>query len=292
MLVDQSEKRYFKKKQTLCYRGGLIGLDRPLVMGILNLTPDSFYDGGRYTQTSKAIAQVRQMLEDGADIIDIGAYSTRPGAAEVSEQEEIERLEPVLKDVFQKFPDVVVSIDTFRSGVARWANVACGPCIINDVSGGQLDPEMFSTVAQLNVPYILMHMRGTPQTMQTQAHYSNVTKEVIKELSEKVAKLHQLGVCDVIIDPGFGFSKTLDQNYELFNHLDAFRFFELPVLVGISRKSMLYNYLGGTPTDSLYATTALNMLALHGGADILRVHDVKAAVDAVQLYEKLKLYST
>jgi dihydropteroate synthase len=292
MLVDQSEKQYFKKKQTLCYRGQLIELVRPQVMGILNLTPDSFFDGGKYVQTSKALAQVRRMIDEGADLIDIGAYSTRPGAAEVSEQEEIDRLDPVLKAVFEQFPNIVVSIDTFRSGVARWANQECGPCIINDVSGGQLDGDMFSVVANLNVPYILMHMRGTPQTMQGHANYTNVTKEVIKELSEKVAQLHRLGVCDVIIDPGFGFSKTLDQNYELFNHLDAFRFFELPVLVGISRKSMLYKYLGGSPGDSLNATTALNMLALQAGADILRVHDVKAAADAVKLFEKLKLFST
>lgn len=288
MLVEDLENTYFRKKRTICYRGKLIRLDKPLVMGILNLTPDSFFDGGQHNSSCSALSHVRQMLEEGADIIDVGGYSTRPNADPVSEQEEIDRITPILQDIFKEFPDIIVSVDTFRASVAKWVNEHCGPCIINDIGGGTLDADMFDTVASLGVPYILMHMKGTPLDMNSHAKYEDVTAEVISDLSEKVSALVQKRVNDIIIDPGFGFAKDLDQNYQLFNHLDDFRIFELPILVGISRKSMIYKLLGSSPNESLNGTTVLNTLALCGGADILRVHDIKAAVEAVSICEKLK----
>lgn len=290
MIVDPSEKRYFNKKQTILYNGELIDLSTPIVMGVLNVTPDSFYDGGRYNSLLGALERARQIVDEGGSIIDIGAYSTRPNADDISTEEEISRLLPVVQAVKKEFPDVIVSIDTFRSEVARKIVDECGCCIINDISGGTMDDNMFETVAQLNVPYILMHIQGTPKTMQQKPQYNNITKEVIKKLSEGVFKLHELGVSDVIIDPGFGFGKTIEHNYELFNHLDAFRFFELPVLVGISRKSMIYKMFKNTPNDSLNATTVLNTLALQAGANILRVHDVQQAVEAVKIVEQLKSF--
>lgn len=291
MLIDPPEKNYFIKKNTIRYNGELIDLSKPLVMGILNVTPDSFYDGGRYNSIDDAIKHVEEMLTDGASIIDIGACSTRPGAAEVNTEQELKRLQPVIRQIKRSFPDAILSVDTYRAEVARKLVDEFGDCIINDISGGTLDPKMFETVAQLRVPYILMHIQGTPQTMQQNPTYQNVTKEVIKWLSEGVYKLHELGVSDIIIDPGFGFGKTVDHNYELFNHLDAFRFFELPVLVGISRKSMIYRLLNTTPDESMNATTVLNTLALKAGANFLRVHDVKAAVEAVEIFEKIKQFA-
>lgn len=288
MLVEDIQNSYFKKKRTICYRGRLIEINRPLVMGILNLTPDSFFDGGLFDTTEKALLHVQKMLEDGVDIIDVGGYSTRPNSKEISEQEEIDRLTPTLQSIFKNYPNAIISVDTFRASVAKWVNEHCGPCIINDIGGGILDTDMFDTIASLKVPYVLMHMKGTPSTMASFCKYENVTKEVISDLSEKISILFQKGVNDVIVDPGFGFAKDMDQNYELFNHLDSFQFFELPILVGISRKSMIYKLLGNTPEDSLNGTIALNTLALSGGADILRVHDVKAASDAIRIYEKLK----
>ncbi len=291
MLIDSPSDRYFIKKKTIRYNGELIDLSVPLVMGILNVTPDSFFDGGRYNSVDSALKQAEKIVAEGASIIDVGAYSTRPGAAEVSADEELQRLLPVAVELRKAFPSTIISIDTFRAEVAEKVIDKIGDCIINDVSGGLLDDRMFETVARLKVPYILMHMKGTPQNMQQNPTYENVTKEVIKSLSERVYKLHELGVSDVIIDPGFGFAKTIDHNYELFNHLDAFRFFELPILVGISRKSMIYKFLGNTPDESLNGTTVLNTLALIGGADILRVHDVKPAVDAVKITQHLKSFS-
>lgn len=260
-------------------------------MGILNVTPDSFYDGGRYSHVDQAVECVGQMLNEGADIIDVGACSTRPGAAVPDAGDELKRLLPIIAEIKRQYPDAILSVDTFRASVVDALVGKFGCLIVNDISSGGIDSEMFRTVASLNVPYILMHMRGTPETMQNNTNYENVTKEVVKELSANLDKLYSLGLNDVIIDPGFGFAKTIDQNYELFNHLDAFRFFEIPLLVGVSRKSMLYKFLGGTPADVLNATTVLNTLALQAGANILRVHDVKPAVEAVAIVHKLKEFA-
>jgi len=291
MLIDSPLDRYFIKKKTIRYNGELVDLSTPMVMGILNVTPDSFFDGGKYLSVQDALDQSFCIVNEGASIIDVGAYSTRPGAAEISVEEELNRLLPVVTQLRKTFPSIIISIDTFRSEVAEKVIDKIGDCIINDVSGGLLDDKMFETVARLKVPYILMHMKGTPQNMQINPTYENVTKEVIKSLSERVYKLHELGVSDVIIDPGFGFAKTLDHNYEIFSNLEAFRFFELPLLVGISRKSMIYKILKSTPEKSLNGTTVLNTLALQYGADILRVHDVKSAVEAVKITQHLKRFS-
>lgn len=291
MLIDSPLDRYFIKKKTIRYNGELVDLSKPMVMGILNVTPDSFFDGGKYLSAQDALSQAYYIVGEGASIIDVGAYSTRPGAAEISVEEELNRLLPVVTQLRKTFPSIIISIDTFRSEVAEKVIDKIGDCIINDVSGGLLDDKMFETVARLKVPYILMHMKGTPQNMQLNPTYENVTKEVIKSLSERVYKLHELGVSDVIVDPGFGFAKTLDHNYEIFSNLEAFRFFELPLLVGISRKSMIYKILKSTPEKSLNGTTVLNTLALQYGADILRVHDVKSAVEAVKITQYLKRFS-
>ncbi|MDA3927564.1 MAG: dihydropteroate synthase [Prolixibacteraceae bacterium] len=291
MLIDPPEKNYFIKKNSIQYNGKLIDLSRPLVMGILNLTPDSFYDGGRYATINHAVNHVGLMIQQGASIIDIGACSTRPGAEVLTVEEELKRLKPVVRQIKRSYPNAILSIDTYRSEVAKQIVGEFGDCIINDISGGTMDPNMFETVAKLRVPYILMHIKGIPGTMQQSPSYENVTKEVIKQLSEGVYKLHELGVNDVVIDPGFGFGKTLDHNFELFNHLDAFRFFELPLLVGISRKSMIFKLLNSEPNESLNGTTALNILALQAGANFLRVHDVKEAVEAVDLFEKIKQFA-
>lgn len=288
MLINPTEKSYFRKKTTIRYNGELISLDKPLVMGILNITPDSFYDGGQYPTIDAAVNHVAEMVEEGASIIDVGACSTRPGAVMVGADQELKRLRPVIRQIRRNFEKVILSVDTYHAKVAESIVGEFGDCIINDISGGQLDKDMFETVAKLRVPYVLMHMQGTPQNMQLNPVYKNVTKEVIKTLSEGVYRLHELGVNDVIIDPGFGFGKTMDHNYELLNHLDAFRFFELPVLVGVSRKSMIFKLLGQKAADSLNGTTILNTLALQSGANILRVHDVKAAVEAVEIFEKIK----
>lgn len=291
MLIDSPLDRYFIKKKTIRYNGELVDLSKPMVMGILNVTPDSFFDGGKYLSAQDALSQAYYIVGEGASIIDVGAYSTRSGAAEISVEEELNRLLPVVTQLRKTFPSIIISIDTFRSEVAEKVIDKIGDCIINDVSGGLLDDKMFETVARLKVPYILMHMKGTPQNMQLNPTYENVTKEVIKSLSERVYKLHELGVSDVIVDPGFGFAKTLDHNYEIFSNLEAFRFFELPLLVGISRKSMIYKILKSTPEKSLNGTTVLNTLALQYGADILRVHDVKSAVEAVKITQYLKRFS-
>lgn len=291
MIVNPTNNKYFNQKSTIRYNGKLIDLAKPLVMGILNITPDSFYDGGRYQTVNSAVAHAGELLNQGADIIDIGACSTRPGSDLLSASEELKRLMPVLGQIRQQFPEAILSVDTFRAEVANEAVAAFGDLIINDISGGQLDNKMFETVARLKVPYVLMHLKGTPQNMQQNPTYRNVTKEVIKQLSEGVYRLHELGVSDVIIDPGFGFGKNMEHNYQLFNHLDAFRFFELPLMVGISRKSMIYKMFDFGPVESLNGTTVLNTLALQAGASILRVHDVKPAAEAIAIYEKLKQYA-
>lgn len=267
-------------------KGTLMSLSTPVVMGILNVTPDSFYADSR-KQTEAAIEErIQAILSEGAQIIDIGGYSSRPDAAEVSPEEEMERLAFALKILNAHYPEAIVSVDTFRAGVARRCVEEYGAAIINDISGGELDPGMFATVAELKVPYIMMHMRGTPQTMQQHTDYADMMEEIMLYFAAKVRELHLLGVSDVILDPGFGFSKTVSQNYQLMGHLKEFEVFGLPLLVGISRKSMIYKFLGGTPADSLNGTTVLNTYALLNGADILRVHDVKAAVEAVKLVSK------
>ena len=267
--------------------GKLLQLDTPKVMGILNATPDSFFAGSRKQTETEIQLRVQQILEEGADIIDVGAYSTRPGAAEVTPEEEWQRLAPALQIVRREAPSALISIDTFRAEIAKRCVEELGASIVNDISGGDADAQMFETVATLRVPYILMHCQGTPQTMQLSPQYKNVTAEVMTDLSRKVRRLRDLGMRDIVLDPGFGFGKTLDHNYELLRHLDDFRVFHLPVLVGVSRKSMITRALGITADEALNGTTALHAFSLMKGASILRVHDVKAAVEVVKLYERM-----
>jgi dihydropteroate synthase len=252
-------------------------------MGILNVTPDSFYQGSRCDDVSKIELRVRQLIDEGADVIDIGAYSTRPGAAEITADEEYSRLQRGLEVIHRLAPSAIVSVDTFRASVARRCVDDFGVDIINDVAGGTLDDDMFATVASLRVPYVLMHMRGTPATMQSLTAYDNVTADVVEYLARRIDTLHQMGVSDVIADPGFGFSKTVEQNYEMLDNLQFFAALNVPLLVGISRKSMIFSALDCTPDDALNGTTVLNTISLLKGAHILRVHDVKAAVEAVKL---------
>lgn len=268
------------KPFSLHIKGAPKTFSQPLIMGILNVTPDSFFAGSRCDSADKIEAKVKRLLDEKADIIDIGGYSSRPNASDVSPQEEFARLKEGILAVHRHAPDAIISIDTFRADVARRCIEELGADIINDVSGGTLDPHMFATVAKLRVPYVLMHMRGDFGTMQSLTTYSDVTADVLAFLAEKIDTLRSLGAGDVIADPGFGFSKTLDQNYEMMNRLEEFHSLNVPLLVGISRKSMLYKLLGCTPADALNATTVLNTISLLKGAHILRVHDVKAAVEA------------
>lgn len=270
---------------SLNLHGRLVEITRPWIMGILNVTPDSFYDGSRCPDAERIEARVRQITDEGADVIDIGAYSTRSGADDVSAAEELARLERGMEVVRRVAPDAIVSVDTFRADVARSCVEQLGVDIINDVAGGTLDDRMFATVAQLGVPYIVMHMRGTPATMQQLTDYDNVTADVLKYLARKVDELHQMGVNDVIADPGFGFSKTVEQNYELMRGLEVFHELRVPLLVGVSRKSMVFRLLGCTPAEALNGTTVLNTLALERCAHILRVHDVRQAVEARAIVE-------
>lgn len=267
-------------------KGRLFDIDSPKVMGIINVTPDSFYASSRVAAADAASRAV-DMVEAGAEIIDLGAYSSRPGASEVSASEEIERLAPAIMSIKESLPDVPLSIDTFRACVARKA-VALGADIINDIGGGELDAEMFDTVADLHVPYVLMHMRGTPSTMQSLTDYEDVTASVLSDLAFKVADLRLRGVADIIVDPGLGFAKTTDQNFQLLSQLKAFAGLECPLLIGISRKTMIWSTLGISPDDALNGTTALNMVALMNGASILRVHDVAEAVQTVKLFNALQ----
>lgn len=276
--------------KTINIKGNLLDLSSPIVMGILNITPDSFYSGSRKESEEEIIRRTKEILEQGGTIIDIGAQSTRPASTLLSAKEEIERLKYVLPAITREFPDAILSIDTFYGDVARFCVEEHGIDIINDISGGEIDKTMFLMAAKLNVPYILMHMRGTPQTMASLTHYDNLIQDIFYYFSQKTAELHRLGVKDIIIDPGFGFSKTLDQNYELMAALRGFSVFELPLLVGISRKKMIANLLDTDPEGSLNGTTALNTFALQNGADILRVHDVKEAVEAIKITQKLKEY--
>lgn len=267
-------------------KGRLIDLSTPVVMGILNITPDSFYDGGTNVEYDLMIEKVNQMLLHGAAIIDVGGYSSKPGADFVSEEVELQRILPVVKLLVEKFPEIILSIDTFRSKVAE-ACLKEGAAIINDISGGDLDAEMFSVVAKYQVPYIAMHMQGNPQTMQLNPVYDDVVKEVFKNLSEKIFKLNALQVHDVIIDLGFGFGKTIQHNYQLLNNLAYFKNLNVPILTGVSRKSMLYKTLNITPQEALNATTVANTIALLNGTNILRVHDVKEAAECVKIVKAL-----
>lgn len=273
---------------TLNLRGKLYSLCEPKIMGILNVTPDSIYAESRTSDEEHIAARVQQLMDDGADMIDIGGYSSRPGADDVSPEEEMNRLRRGLRVVRRLYPEVPISVDTFRADVARMCVEEEGADIINDISGGMMDRQMFRTVARLGVPYILMHMQGTPATMQQAPHYDNLRREVMLYFAERIDRLCQMGAKDIIVDPGFGFGKTLEHNYELFHHLDDFNLFNLPLLVGISRKSMIYKLLGGTPQTSLNGTTVLNTIALMKGAHILRVHDVKEAVEAKRIVMKMK----
>ncbi len=272
---------------TLNLRGKLYSLCEPQIMGILNVTPDSFYAESRTSDEEHIAARVQQLMDDGADMIDIGGYSSRPGADDVSPEEEMNRLRRGLRVVRRLYPEVPISVDTFRADVARMCVEEEGADIINDISGGMMDRQMFRTVARLGVPYILMHMQGTPDTMQQAPHYDNLRREVMLYFAERIDRLCQMGAKDIIVDPGFGFGKTLEHNYELFHHLDDFNLFNLPLLVGISRKSMIYKLLGGTPQTSLNGTTVLNTIALMKGVHILRVHDVKEAVEAKRIVMKM-----
>jgi len=267
---------------TINCQGKLIDLTIPKVMGILNITPNSFYDGGTYSDAKSILTQVEKMLIEGATFIDVGAYSSKPNAEFVSEEEEIQRLIPVITLVLKHFPETLISVDTFRSNVAKLA-VENGACIINDISAGNLDDKMMETVANLHVPYIMMHMKGTPQTMSSLTEYENFIKELLFYFSEKVAKARSFGIHDLIVDPGFGFAKTLEQNFELLYNLEVFKMLELPILVGFSRKSMIYKSLDTSAEFALNGTTVLNTIALQKGAKILRVHDVKEAVECVKL---------
>ena len=270
---------------TLNLRGKLYPLDEPQIMGILNVTPDSFFAESRTSDDEQIAARVKQMMDEGADMIDIGGYSSRPGADDVLPQEEMERLRRGLRIVRKLYPDVPISVDTFRADVARMCIEEEGADLINDIAAGMMDRQMFKTVARLGVPYIMMHMQGTPETMQLDPHYNNLRREVMLYFAERIDRLCQMGAKDIIIDPGFGFGKTVEHNYELMNHLEDFSVFNLPILVGISRKSMIYKLIGGTPQTSLNGTTMLNTIALTKGAHILRVHDVKQAVEAKRIWQ-------
>jgi len=276
------------RHDTINVGGVLMDLSAPVVMGILNVTSDSFYEGSR-KQTGQQIAQrAGEILSQGGQIIDIGAQSTSPSSSMLTASEEISRLAFALKIITKEYPEAIISVDTFYAEVARFCVEKFGVKIVNDVSGGEIDKDMFETVAGLGVPYILMHMRGTPQTMQSLTHYDDFIPDIFYYFSEKIAKLHLLGVNDIILDPGFGFSKNIGQNYELMSRLSDFHIFELPLLVGVSRKSMIYKLLDGTPAESLNGTTVLNTYALLNGANILRVHDVKEAVETIRIIGQLK----
>lgn len=268
--------------------GRLMDLTQPQVMGILNITPDSFYSESRKQTEEDIIARIHQIHNEGATIIDIGACSTRPNTVPISSEEEMNRLRKGLQLINRHWPDAIISVDTFRADIAKMCVEEYNAAIINDISSGDMDERMFSTIVRLGVPYIMMHMKGTPQNMQTCPHYHNLIKEIFLYFSERIQKLRDWGAKDLILDPGFGFGKTMEHNYKLINHLDEFHVFGLPLLVGISRKSMIYNLLECTPQEALNGTTVLNTLALIKGANILRVHDVKAAVEAIKIVEKTK----
>ena len=267
---------------TINCKGKLIDLSKPKVMGILNLTPDSFYDGGKHKNESEVLSQVYMMLKNGATFIDVGAYSSRPGAIDISVEEETSRLLPILELILKEFPDALISIDTFRSQVAK-LGIDSGAALINDISASKIDENMMATVAKLHVPYIMMHMKGTPQTMTNETQYNDLIHDIMFYFSERLAEAKRLGIIDTIIDPGFGFAKTREQNFALLNHLELFKNIDRPILVGLSRKSMIYKTLNTSPTEALNGTSVLNTIALQKSANILRVHDVKEAVECIEL---------
>jgi dihydropteroate synthase len=271
---------------TINCKGRLVDLSTPKVMGILNITPDSFYDGGKYKDEKSILKQVENMLREGASFIDVGAYSSRPGAAHVSEEEELNRIVPIVELLVSNFPDIYLSIDTFRSKVAKKC-IETGAALINDISGGQLDERMIPVIGELQVPYIIMHMRGTVQTMQQHTQYDDMIKEIIYYFSERISEVKKHQITDVIIDPGFGFSKTLEQNYELLNKLELLNILEKPMLVGVSRKSMIYKLLETSPNEALNGTSVINTIALQKGVKILRVHDVKEAMECIAITNQL-----
>jgi dihydropteroate synthase len=278
---------YLLDNYSINCKGNLIDLSTPKIMGIINVTPDSFYDGGSIKSDKELLSKVESFLKDGADIIDLGGYSSKPGAKEVKEEEEIKRIIPSLKHILNSFPETIVSIDTFRSKIADESLVS-GASIINDISAWEIDNELFNVIVKHKCPYILMHMKGRPATMQTNPSYENVTQEILRFFSEKLLKLKKNGLHDIIIDPGFGFGKTVNDNYKIMSELNQFRLLEHPILVGISRKSMIYKLLEINTENTINGTTALNMYALNKGAKILRVHDIKEAVECVKIYQQLK----
>ena len=277
----------FSSNLSLNLDGRIMNLSTPRIMGILNVTPDSFYDESRVPEPSPALERAREMIGQGADILDVGAVSSRPGAHQISEAEELERLSPVLEALREAFPDFPISVDTWRAGVARTVRERFGIQMINDISAGTMDPEMFPTMARLGIPYIIMHMQGIPDNMQDDPEYDNVVDELLQFFAERVHKLRLLGMNDIIIDPGFGFGKTLEHNYKLLRQFDAFRIFELPLMAGVSRKSMIYRLLDSEPDAALNGTTAAHMALLVKGAKLLRVHDVEAAVETVKIFQQI-----
>ncbi|MCK5136761.1 MAG: dihydropteroate synthase [Bacteroidales bacterium] len=277
----------FSRNYSLNLNGQILNLSTPRVMGIINATPDSFYQGSRLHDPSQAVKMASEMLDRGASILDVGAVSSRPGAEEISEEDELNRLSPVLEALRNELPECSISVDTWRSGVAKTVHQRFGIDMINDISAGQLDPAMFTTVAGLGIPYVMMHMQGTPDSMQEAPAYENLLDDLLQFFGERIYKLRKLGVNDIVVDPGFGFGKTLEQNYKLLQELDAFRMLELPLMVGISRKSMIYKALNTDPLQALNGTTAAHMAALLNGASILRVHDVRAAVETVKIFQQI-----
>ncbi|HNU78737.1 MAG: dihydropteroate synthase [Prolixibacteraceae bacterium] len=288
MLITQSAGRFLKRKRSINVGGDLLDFTEPCIMGVINVTPDSFYDGGTLNTEVEILGRVEQLVSEGAAIIDVGSISTRPGAEMISTKDELSRLIPAVAAIRKHFPEVPISVDTFRSWVAVRVIEEIGPVIVNDISGGSIDAKMFETIGKLQVPYVLTHIQGTPANMQEDPWYKDVVHDVSAELSDSVRKLTRYGVADVLIDPGFGFGKNLDHNYKLLNRLDSLKVFQLPVVVGLSRKSMIWKVLEITPEESLNGTTVLNTMALLGGADILRVHDVKPAMEAIRLFMQLK----
>ncbi len=288
MLITQSAGKFLKRKRTINVGGDLLDFTDPCIMGVINVTPDSFYEGNRIATEIEMLEKVEQMVSEGAMIIDVGGVSTRPGAGMISTKDELSRLMPAVIAIKKHFPEIPLSIDTYRSWVAVSVMEEVGPVIVNDISGGSIDAKMFETIAKMQVPYILSHIQGLPGDMQDNPRYRDVVHDVSAELSDSVRRLTKLGVADVLIDPGFGFGKNMDHNYKLLNRLDSFKVFQLPLVVGLSRKSMVWKVLETTPEDALNGTTVLNTMALLGGADILRVHDVKPAAEAIRLFMQLK----
>jgi dihydropteroate synthase len=288
MLITQSAGKFIKRKNSINVGGELLDLSNPCIMGIINVTPDSFYDGDTLKSEIEILERVEQMVNEGAVIIDVGSVSTRPGAEMITTLEELNRLIPAVKAIRKHFPEIPLSVDTFRSWVAVRVMDEIGPVIVNDISGGTLDTKMFETIGKIQVPYILTHIQGSPQNMQLNPVYNDVVRDVSSELSDSVRKLNRFGVADILIDPGFGFGKTMVHNYHLLNRLDSFKVFQLPVVVGLSRKSMVWKVLESDAENALNGTTVVNTMALLGGADILRVHDVKPAMEALIIFQQLK----